>query len=295
MSFFNSNKVPDSEITRTMKESWAKYEASQIPRGYLGFSSIGSPCELQSWFSWRQTSGYFTDGRVLMLFELGRKVEEIICKAMRLSGYVLKGAFPDKQFSFSDLGGFFSGHPDGIIDDTDGNMILEVKSANSNKFKKFEEEGVKSVYPAYHVQMQLYMRYSGFMRALFIVMKKDDSSLYTEIVPYDQETALAAIAKATRIIQTHDADGRIRIPERGFDDPKCKDCQYCRYQIPCREPQESLQQILSCRSCAYLNIGGDYKPHCGHREHRFPLTDIGRGCKQWSWVCRTPFTIEEEK
>jgi len=282
------------EIIPLIYEGVARHEALQPVRGYLGMSSIGSPCELQSWFSFRQTSGALTDGRVLMLFETGKHVEMIVCRALRLAGIKLKGAYPDEQLSFSDHGGFFSGHPDGICEDESGEMILEIKSSNTNKFKEFQKSGVKEVYPAYHVQMQLYMHYSGLPRAVFLVMKKDDCSLYLEVVSSDPVCAEINIEKARRIIITHDQTGRISIPIPISSDPKSDTCKWCRYQVPCFSPEESLQSVHSCRSCAYLNIGSDFKPSCGHRDHKIPLKNISLGCPQWNWVCRTPFTIEGE-
>lgn len=279
----------NNEISNIIYEGMCRHDAEQVPRGYLGMSSVGNACARQSWYGWRQTTGAITDGRVLLLFETGKHVEMIVCRALRLAGLVLTGAYPDPQLSFSDHGGFFSGHPDGICEDESGKMILEIKSANSNKFKQFEEKGVREVYPAYYAQMILYMGYSGLQRALFLVMKKDDSSIYTEIVPFDPEAFAAIKAKASRIIRTHDAEGRIYIPEKISDDPRSDDCKWCRYKIVCHEPKEAIQQILSCRSCTYLNIGGDFKPACGHRDHKFPLKEISRACPQWSWVCRSPF------
>jgi len=282
------------DIIPLIYEGVARHEALQPVRGYLGMSAIGNPCELQSWFSFRQTSGALTDGRVLMLFETGKHVEMIVCRALRLAGIKLKGAYPDEQIAFSDHGGFFSGHPDGICEDETGEMILEIKSANTNKFKDFQTKGVQQVYPAYYAQMQLYMHYSGLQRALFLVMKKDDSSLYSEIVSFDSDCAKANIEKASRIIQTHHANGSISIPLPISSDPKSDFCKWCRYQVTCFSPDESLQSVHSCRSCAYLNIGKDFIPKCGHRDHKIILKNISLGCLQWQWVCRTPFSIEAE-
>ena len=67
--------MPD--IENLIYEGVCRNEAAQTHRGYLGMSSVGAPCALQAWHGWRQTSGSITDGRVLLLFELGRKVEEV--------------------------------------------------------------------------------------------------------------------------------------------------------------------------------------------------------------------------
>lgn len=278
-----------SQITTTIYEGLCRHDAESQQRGYLGMSSIGSECELKTWHSWRQTSGAITDGRILMLFETGRHVEMIVCRALRLAGFVMRGAYPDPQLKYSDLGGFFSGHPDGIIEDSGGDMILEIKSSNTNKFKQFEEKGVQAVYPAYYSQMQLYTHYQGVGRALFVVMKKDTSDLYTEVVEKDETTAEAMRTRAARVIQTHDAEGRIYIPGQIEGAPNCEECKWCRYKTACFSPSEALQTIQTCRSCAYLRIGADYLPSCGHSSHPAKLADISRACPQWAWVWRTPF------
>ena len=276
-------------IIQNIFESACRNDAENPPRGYLGMSSIGAPCEKQSWFAWRQTTGQITDGRVLILFEFGRHVEQIICQSLRLAGYVLTGAFPDPQLHYEDCGGFFAGHPDGVIDDSDGAIVLEAKSANTKKFKEFGDKGVAKVYPAYMAQVQLYMGYSGLKRALFVVMKKDNSDLYTEIVPFDPAIATANRNKAARIIQTHDGAGRIYIPERISDDPRSDDCKWCRYRTPCFSPSEATQTVQSCRSCVFLRIGADFLAWCGNSSHPARLKNISIACPQWVWVERTPF------
>lgn len=276
-------------IRDTIYEGLCKHDSENPPRGYLGFSQIGQPCERQSWHVWRQTSGSLIDGRIFLLFDFGNKVEQSVTRALRLAGFVLTGAYPDQQLNYEDHGGFFRGHPDGIVDDDEDHMILEVKSANTNKHKQFEDKGVAEVYPVYAAQAQLYMAYSGLKRALFVISKKDDSSLYTEIMPFDQEAARALILKASRIIQTHDATGRIAIPPRITDDPRADDCKWCRYRTACFSPCEQIQSVMSCRSCAYFVVGSDFVPWCGNNQHKFKLKDVSAACPQWSWVLKIPW------
>jgi hypothetical protein len=279
--------MPD--IENLIYEGVCRNEAAQTHRGYLGMSSVGAPCALQAWHGWRQTSGSIMDGRVLLLFELGRKVEEVVCRALRLAGFELEGAFPDPQLSYKDFGGWFSGHPDGLIRETDGSAILEVKSANTGRFKMFQDKGVKEVYPAYYAQMQLYLGYSGCSRALFVVMKKDDSTLYAEWVPFDPAAFEMLKRKAAWILQTHNPDGRIRLPPQISDDPKSEECKWCRYKVACHEPTEHLQTIRTCRSCAYFRMAADWVPWCGYSAHPVQLAAVDRACPQWSWVSMCPF------
>jgi len=282
-----------TKIETIIYEGLCRHEAQQIPRGYLGMSSLGKPCVREAWYGWRQTTGSYTDGRILMLFDTGHHVEAIVCRAMRLAGFVLRHAFPDQQISFSDCGGFLSGHPDGIIEDSEGDMILEIKSSNTNKFKSFQEKGVREIYPAYYAQMQLYMYYAKLSRALFIVMKKDDSQLYTEIVPFDGSAIKQMLRKAAYVLQSHEDNEMIRVPSRISEDPASEDCKWCRYRTICHEPDQAIQTIQSCRSCAFFHMGPDFAPFCGHKDHQVRLKDVSRACQQWTWVMQVPWFIDE--
>jgi len=276
-------------------EGVQRCQSAEIPRSYLGMSLAGNPCELSTWHYWRHTTGKEIDGRILMLFQLGNKVEEVVCAGLRKAGFILSNAYPDKQLTFSDFNGWFSGHPDGLIQSEFGPMILEIKSANTNKFKQFSEKGVREVYPAYYMQMQLYMHYSGLKKACFVVMKKDDSTIYSEEVDYDEKQVEITLSRVKKILTTHTETGKIYIPEKASIDPKSEICQWCKYQVNCYEPETQYQTVQSCRSCAYMNIKSDWKPFCGHSAHKVELKNLNRACPQWAWVLQTPFTIDEIK
>lgn len=283
------------KIIESIYEGVARHHESELPRGYLGMSMIGKPCELAAWHSWRQTTPRHTDGRIYMLFKTGHYVEAIVCEALRMTGYILQNAYPDRQLSFSDHNGYFAGHPDGIIEDTDQNMILEIKSSNSNKFKMFKMQGVEAVYPAYFAQMHLYMHYSGLRRAFFIVMNKEDSQLYVEMVNFKEEISKANIEKAKRILITHKPEGSVNLPKADTNE-----CEFCPYKWICYAPRQSselmpydisLQSAVTCRSCSYFKMSDDLMPFCNHSAHVAPLKRLDRACKQWCWVLNTPFTI----
>jgi hypothetical protein len=264
----------------------AAKEAAGDRRGYLGMSAIGNPCPRQPWYAWRDTTPLPLEGRVLLLFEHGRKIEELICTGLRAAGYQLEGAYPDQQIEYRAFGNFFVGHPDGLVALEHGKAVLEVKSANSSRFKMMMEKGVEAIYPQYYVQMQLYMHFSGLRQAVFVAMRKDDSAIYSEMITYDELAANALLEVAARIIRTHDPEGRFFIPPATGDDETCK---WCRFRVHCQEPAEAIQTIRSCRSCSFLSIGDDFLPRCQHRAHPVALKRINDGCGDWSWFMRTPF------
>jgi CRISPR/Cas system-associated exonuclease Cas4 (RecB family) len=259
-------------IVEDIYESVLKNAAQSPPRNYLGMSIAGHECDLYLWHYWRQTTPRQTDGRVLLLFELGNHVEKIVCSALRKSGYILQNAYPDPQLSYSDLNGYFCGHPDGIIESDSGNMILEIKSANANKFKQITKEGVKAIYPAYYAQMQLYMHCQGLQRAFFIVMSKNDSSLYSEIVERDETTADRLIKRAKMILTTNSEPAKT-VSEY---------CDYCNYRWHCMNEPGALQTIVTCRSCRYFQMSNNLNPCCNF--HNVPLKRLDKACQRWHWL-----------
>jgi hypothetical protein len=99
-------------------------------------SAIGDNCARKLWLSFRGYTPLPLDGRVLMLFRFGDRVEEEIIYHLRLAGYSVEG----QQESFADHDGWFKGHADGIIHGvTRQQHILEIKSCNANKFKAFQQ------------------------------------------------------------------------------------------------------------------------------------------------------------
>jgi len=286
------NIKKDSDISLEIYEAAAKNRRDS--RGYLGMSEIGKPCDLAIWFSWRKFTPAPWDGRILILFELGDHVEQVIIRNLRLAGYELQNAYPDKQLSFEDCGGFFSGHCDGLVRlrTLEGSPwgILECKSANKNKIEDFERHGVEKSNPTYFTQMQCYMGYRGLNHALLMVMNKNDSAIYSEIVRFSPEAFAAAKEKAAKILTTHNDDGTQNVPAKGFDDPKCLECKWCSYRLHCWEPKEAIQTTSSCRNCHYFALTPpSFKPACRHQAHPVELSNISLCCPEWSFIGKTPF------
>lgn len=290
MTLNNPNRA-ESPIVSDIFE--AKTKDRGAPRGYLGMSEIGRVCERSIWYSFRKFTPAPWEGRILLIFEMGDLVEQIILKGLRRAGYVVENAYPDKQLSFSDMGGFFSGHCDGVIALREPNApkaILECKSANKNKFGEFCKNGVEKQSPEYYAQLQAYMGYSGLESALFMVLCKDNCDIYSERVFFNKEAFMWLQMRASDIIQTHDVVGKLKYPERPEElEQKSVSCQWCNYKTHCWEPKEAAQAYQACISCAFLKIGPDFKPKCTHQGHAFDLKNIHIACDDWKFVGRCPF------
>jgi hypothetical protein len=127
---------------------------------------------------------------------MGHSVEARVIADLRLV-YKVDG----EQRGFSDFGGRFRGHCDGIIRGvTSRPHVLEIKSANDASFKRFRELGI-GARAEYAAQVQCYMGYAGLERALFVVENKNDQSLLVRRVRFDAEAFAALRDKAWGILE----------------------------------------------------------------------------------------------
>lgn len=292
MVMVRSESKKDTPIALEIYE--AKSRNNRQSRGYLGMSEIGKPCERAIWYSWRKFTPAPMDGRVLVLFELGDHVEQIIARNLRLAGYELWNAYPDQQLSFSDHGGFFSGHCDGVIRlrNLEGApmAILECKSANKTKFEEMQKHGVEKANPTYFAQMQCYMGYHGLDHAAFMAMNKNDSTIYDEVIRFRKDIFDGLKDRAARVLATHDKDGILIVPDRMVNDKDSFECKWCQYRTHCYEPDEAIQESMMCRSCNHFELlPGKWAPRCRHTMHECDLVDISRSCPDWSFIGSTPF------
>lgn len=194
------------------------------PRPYMGASEIGQRCDRYLWLKFRWATATNedgeADGRLLRLFERGRRDEEWVIEDLRKAGYKVKNLDENgRQFGWLD--GHFGGSTDGIIEGiegVDGPCILEVKTHNLNSFTKLSEKGVRATKPVHWVQMQIYMHHFGLQHALYVAVNKNDDEMYAEIVEYDKESAEDHLKRAKWIVNC------VAPPER--HDPEYPPCVY---------------------------------------------------------------------
>ena len=265
-----SKLPPIDTVANNLYEAAARSRNDQPRRNYLGMSAIGDPCERKLWFGFRGFTPLPLDGRVIMLFRFGDRVEEEVIHWLRAAGYHVEG----QQEGFSDHGGWFSGHCDGIIHGiTNQPHILEIKSCNAKKFNAFKKYGVQKTYQIYWDQSQCYMGYAGLERALFVIQNKDNSEIYTERVYFDQEAFTLLRKKAFSVITSNDP---IK-PEFAKDSQTCS---WCDHRITCWNPEESIQTLQDCMTCQDMRWDG-LKRFCHNPEHAFELVQRNGACPDW--------------
>lgn len=239
-------------------------------RKYLGMSEIGKPCDRALWYSFRGFDKAPVDGRMIMLFRFGDRIEGEVVHWLTEAGYEIR----DRQRSFLVHGGMFAGHWDGEIHGvTQRPHVLEVKSANTKRFKAFKDFGVQKTSPTYYCQAQCYMGYSGLERALFVIQCKDTSELYTERV-YFMKSDFEALHERARYIITANA-----IPEKPFKQDNFE-CTWCDYRLQCWCPDEAIVTLHVCGTCRYLGFQ-DLHRFCKNVAHPFEIQQWGIGCDDW--------------
>jgi CRISPR/Cas system-associated exonuclease Cas4 (RecB family) len=216
--------------------------AEQPRRSYLGASQIGEPCERKLWYAiqpgvpredWNAAS--------LKRFEDGHRSEDVMAHRLRLvSGVELHTVDETgEQFGFSDFGGAFKGHVDGLVrgllQAPETPHVWEHKAVNEKKFAEFQkikgavgEKATLAEWDAvYYAQAVVYMHYFDMKRHYLTVTTpgaREHASCRTEANP---QMAMALRAKARRVIEATEP------PARLSERPEFWKCKMCEFRAVC--------------------------------------------------------------
>jgi hypothetical protein len=235
------NHTRPDETLEAVREKLRSLERSQPQRGYLGASSIGHPCERKSWYYYHMPHLRQPLNDVGHLaVNCGHRSEDVMAHYLRMvDGVELVTECDGQQIGFSDFGGKFKGHIDGIIrgliQAPKTVHVFEHKSANHKKFANFQnlkqKHGEKQVLQewdiVYYGQAQIYMHYMELSRHYMTVSLagvRDFDSCRTE---YNKQYALNLIAKAKRVIEFENP------PIRLSDKPDHWLCRFCDFAGEC--------------------------------------------------------------
>ena len=211
-------------------------------RNYLGASLLGDECQraLQfHYFNVPADEGKGFTGRTYRIFERGNWAERYMIDLLRLAGFDIRTRDRNgKQFEFSILEGKIKGHCDGVL--VAGPNLIQYPAIWENKcigdkyFKQLEKEQLKKYSPTYYGQVQLYMTYLELSDnpALFTAVNANDMDIYTEIIPYDSETAQRVSDSAVQIIKACEAG---ELLPRISTDPSYFKCKWCNWTKRCLE------------------------------------------------------------
>ena len=215
------------------------------PRPHMGCSMLGHPCDRFLWLSFRWMVIPHFSGRVLGLFERGKREEEIVIRELRAIGVDVQNV--KNQFHV-DFGCHVSGSLDGIIHSgvpaaPKKKHILEIKTHKDTMFKALEKDGVEKSHPSHVVQMHCYMLGSNIDRALYYGVGKNDDDLHIERIKLDEEVAKKAIARGHRVVKETHAPPRISENSTWYQCKMCDCWEFCHVTKKTKE--------ANCRTCAH--------------------------------------------
>jgi hypothetical protein len=215
-------------------------------RGYLGASEIGNQCNrsVQLGYSGAEPDGPIS-ARTQRIFDRGHWGEAYMVKVLEKAGFMLETADRNgKQFGYTDMGGRFQGHTDGLLFNTPkgfpimpvrGNeAIWENKVVGQKSFRAITSKAdLKVSKPEYYVQVLLYQGYLGKTDwpALFTALNADTMEIHAELVPFDVRACQAEIDRAAMILNaTEHRELMPRIAENQ-DAPACL---FCKFKADCK-------------------------------------------------------------
>lgn len=244
--------------------------------GRLGSSFIGEECVRQIWLDWRGFSRGQFDGRMLRLFETGHLQEARIVEDLRRAGFAVWDKQENgRQFEYADESGHFVTKLDGIVKgvpESEKPHVLEIKTHNKNSFSNLVKKGVQEAKPSHYSQVQISMRLSGFERALYVAVCKDDEQFYVERIKKDDKEQVKLKAKIDNLL-------RARLRPAGIsEDASSFGCKFCDMKAVC---VKQVEPMYHCRTCRMCEPGQEGKWVCDLNKETLSIDRQKLACEHW--------------
>jgi hypothetical protein len=230
---FNSTATRNKTFSDAMNAAMEKPAPSEM-RNYLGGSALGKECLRQIHWDWRKPSTF--SSQTLAIFQRGHWAEAYTAERMRAAGFRMLRNVP--RLGFTQLGGKFKGHGDGLI--LDGPAIegagypclWECKCLGDKGFKKILKDGLRKAYMTYFVQVQIYMAYLDLTDhpTIFTVVNANTMERTHFLVPFEPDVAQEWSDKALMIVKADEAGETL---PRITDDPTDFRCRFCSHKEEC--------------------------------------------------------------
>ena len=243
------------------------------PRGHMGASLLGHPCERYLWLNFRWVVSEKFKGRILRLFRRGQNEEATIISDLRAISIDVRGAQTQVNFD-----AFVSGSADGVAlsgvpESPNKPHVLEFKTHSLKSFNDVVKKGVEASKYQHFVQMQVYMLGLKIDRALYVAICKDNDEMYTERVRLDKDLAQKYVERGRRIALDD------RMPPPLSTDPTWFECKFCPAHAFCHKAE--TPKTFGCRSCAHATPKEDSTWRCEkHKADKIPIEFQRKGCEQ---------------
>lgn len=260
---------------------WRESVTDQGHRPHLGASQIGMPCDRRLWYVFRWAEREQFDGRMLRLFDHGKREEARVVEELRGIGCQVWADDGGAQFRVATHGGHFGGSMDGVVlglpEASKAYHVVEIKTHGVKSFASLLKDGVRKSKPQHWAQMQTYMHLTGIDRALYYAVEKDTDTLYLERVEHDEAEAEKLQARALRIIQASEP------PLRLSDDPAWYECKWCPFHSVCHG---QAAPEVNCRTCVRSTpeMDGDSRWSCSKQGRDLTVDDQRVGCPSHLYI-----------
>lgn len=276
--------IPDREhSTAAAVLQWWEQNQESGHRPHLGASLIGHACERHLWLTFRWALAHRWDGRMLRLFDDGKRAEARFVAELRGIGCEVwdMDAATGDQFRVSAHGGHFGGALDAVVlglpEAPKTPHVAEFKTSNDKLFKVLQKDGVRKAKPQHFDQMQTYMGLMDLTRAVYIAENKNDASIYVERIEFDPDQFGRIMERALRVIAATEP------PPRISTDPAWHECKWCNHYPVCHG--DTLPEV-NCRTCAHSTpmLEGEAAWRCDHRCVEIDLPAQRVGCNSHRYI-----------
>ena len=250
-SFFYSNRCKmnlsnfqNETLLSRLDEVIEENGNNEPPRDYLGASAVGDVCSRRQWYKLQGHQEQFK-ARTLRLFQDGHDTEaKILSWLHRVPEFEVYDHNDGEQYGFSDLGGRYKGHYDGIIrgipEAPKTWHILEVKTTAEKHFRAverlIEKHGEKAALeawrPEYYAQAMTYCWYEKLTRHITIISTPGGRDLLTIRTNSNHIFAKSLRDKAQRILEA------TQPPVRISDRSDWYQCKMCSFNKMCHEGEK---------------------------------------------------------
>lgn len=273
--------IPESQHT-TAHAIVKWYEAKkQDHRPHMGASIIGHPCSRYVWLTWRWAVTPKWPGRMLRLFDTGKREEPRILEELRGIGAQVWDVNPETgdQWRVSACQGHFGGSLDGVAkglpEAPKTPAVLEFKTHSAKSFADLLSKKVQASKPQHYDQMQCYMGLMELKRALYFAVNKDTDDVYVEWVYFDEDYFEKIMEHAQGLIQMTEP------PVRISEDPSNWQCKGCTMFSVCHG---GMAAEVNCRTCAHASPVANGQWHCDRHSSNVDDQTQREGCAEHLFI-----------
>lgn len=225
----------EDRINRRIDAHFSQKNFASNPKGsrpYVGASGISEECKrkIQLEFIWQKYGNIPDpdpfDGKTCKRFEMGHVFEDMAAAAIIGGGWDLKTGENGKQYGFSELGGDYRGHYDGVVLSgpvlSEYPRLWECKALKGSYANSIMREGLENAAFHYYGQIQVNQLRSGLLAPCWMtIINKDTATWHHVMISHNPRVAERLDQKAREIVRkTNDGE----LISRPYSDPMNFEC-----------------------------------------------------------------------